>query len=50
MDLKPINYKWKNLDHEKRHDRKHISFIAQEVKKALFDNNLTEMDFGFLLL
>lgn len=47
MDLKPINHKWKNFNNEKRHDRKHGAFIAQEVKEALYNNDLTEMDFGF---
>ena len=47
MSLKPIRYKWKNILNNDHHDRVHGGFIAQWVKKALYDNNLSEMDFGF---
>lgn len=42
VDLKPISYKYITGTS----DRKHIGFIAQDVKKSLDNNNLTTKDFA----
>ena len=43
-NLKPVVYKYKNLQENETHSRTHVGFLAQEVEQTIMDTGLSSED------
>ena len=49
MDLRPVSFRYKNFEgEEKKHDRPHYGFIAQEIEEAFEKRGITTDDYGII--
>ena len=46
MDLKPVSYKFKNINEQDSHDRTHYGLIAQDVEETMNKMGMTALDFA----
>ena len=46
MDLKPVSYRFKNINEGDNHDRTHYGLIAQDVEETMNKMGMTALDFA----
>ena len=46
LKLKPVSYQYRNLSPGENHDRIHTGFISQDVKQAMDEVGLTDLEFA----